>query len=487
MKLKRLRSSDDSGAALVIALVFVTVVAVAIAGVLSYADANLRATVALRNQAQTVAAAESAADLAINTLRKSDYDESTDTCLNSGSLTLNTFDPPMTVSCEYDTTNSEEGSTGSPSGYALRTLQANSALEDAIYVKANGSGTGINIAGDVGSASNINMDHGDMTVTGTVDAKICTGTIIASGAKNCGPSAPTVGDPDYPKPAAPTVIRSVPGCAAKMTFQPGLYTDLRDLNEAWSRCPAATLYDFQPGIYYFSFSGVWTIDKGTTIGGAPSLGSTPPSIPGACPNPMTAPSSTAGVTFVFGGEAQLLITDNAKVEICGRRPPAGSSDPSIAFYGLKSSIGSGAFSVPAQSGCVTRTSGSRCAAITTDNHSDSVRFYFQGHVYLPLAKVDLDLRRSSDQFLNGGVTVRAFSLFSPASGVIPTPLSSGPIPRPRPGRTIVFLTVYVCSATPCTAGSGKTKLKVKVGFADPGGDATPGDRGVTIYNWSVVR
>jgi hypothetical protein len=116
-----------------------------------------------------------------------------------------------------------------------------------------------------------------------------------------------------------------------------------------------------------------------------------------------------------------------------------------------------------------------------------VRFYFQGHVYMPLAKVDLDLRKSSDQYLNGGVTVRAFSLFSPASGVIPTPLSSGPIQLPRAGRTIVFLTVYVCPATPCTAGSGKTKLKVKVGFADPGGPATAGPRGVTIYNWSVVR
>lgn len=476
---QRLQRRDDSGAALVIALLFVTVVAVAIAGVLSYADANVRATRALRQQAATVAAAETAADVAINMLRKSTYTGSGD-CFPSGPLQLTSFNPPMTVTCEDDDASSQSGATGTPSGYALLALQNNSTLEDAIYVKANGPATGINVAGDVGSASNVFMDHGDMHITGSLDAKICTGTINVTGTRNCGPSAPSLTDPNYPAPPTPTVAGTISPCAAKRTFTPGVYSDRNALNDAWSGCAAATVFDFRPGIYYFAFNGVWRIDKGTTIGGSSSpLGNTPPAIPGACPNPMINTGSTDGVTFVFGDEAQLLITDNAKLEICGRRPPSGSSDPSIAFYGLKNTLGSGPLRVQAQSGCITRVgSGSRCAVITTDNHSDGVRFYFQGHVYMPRAKVDLDLRKSSDQYLNGGVTVRSFSLFSPASSVIPTPLSSGPIVIPRPGRTVVLLTVYV---------SGDAKLKVKVGFNDVDGSATAGERGVTVYNWSVLR
>ena len=469
---------DDSGAALVIALVFVTVVAVAIAGVLAYADANLRATVALRQQAQTVAAAETAADVAINMLRKSDYTGGGG-CFGSGPLTLNNFDPPMTVSCEDDTDTSQSGSTGIPTGYALRALQTNPVLEHAVEIKANGPGTGINIAGDVGSAGNVFMDAGDMYVTGDLTAKICTGTINVTGTKTCGPTAPTLTDPDYQQPPDPTGDGTISACGPVRTFTPGVYSNLNALNDAWSNCSATTVFDFRPGIYYFSFNGVWRIDRGATIGGSLSaLGATPPAMPGACPNPLIT-NSSGGVTFVFGDRAQLLITNAAKVEICGRRPPSGSSDPAIAFYGLKNSIGSGSLSVPAQNGCVTRFgSGNRCAVITTDNHSDGVRFYFQGHVYMPRAKVELDLRKSSDQYLNGGVTVRAFQLFSPASSVIPTPLSSGPIVTPRPGRTVVLLTVYV---------AGDVKLKVKVGFADEGGSATAGERGVTIYNWSVVR
>lgn len=483
---------DDSGAALVIALLFITVVSVAIAAVLAYADANVRVTAALRNQADGTATADAAAQVAINALRNSTYQGPTGDCLGpSGELTLSRFHPTdsAVVTCARDDATSVVGSSGIPSGYALLALQNNSSFEDAVNMKANGPGAGVNVSGDVGSASNINMEQGNLNVTGKVNAKSCAGTINASGGKVCGPTAPTLTDPNYATPSAPTANGTISACAAKRTFTPGLYSNLDTLNNAYSSCSAATVFDFRPGIYYFSFSGVWTINKGTTVGGSTSpLGTTPPTIPGACPNPLTT-NSTDGVTFVFGNQAQLLITDTAKVEICGRRPAFGSSDPAIAFYGLKTTLGSGSLRVPAQTGCVIRFSGSgaRCAVISTDNHSDTVRFYFQGHVYMPRAKIDLYLLKTSDQYLNGGVTVRAFSLFSPASSTIPTPLSSGPIVTPGPGRTVVLLTVYVCpDSTTCNTGTGKLRLRVKVGFADEG---TPvaGARAVTIYNWSVQR
>jgi len=498
LKQRLQRKKDDTGAALVIALLFITVVAVTVAGVLAYADANVRATEALRDQASIAATADAAAEVAINAMRQLPVDPDRTTCFASG----NTFDPGALheassgggsdsafVECETDSTTSESFTTGIPSGYALLALQNNSALEDAIYVQANGPATGINVAGDVGSASNIRMFNGDMHVAGSVTAKACAGTIIATGTKNCGPGAPSLTDPNYTTPPAPTAAGSVSACAAKITFTPGVYSDLGALNDAWSRCSAAQVFDFRPGIYYFSFSGLWTINKGTTIGGSGSpLGTTPPSIPGACPNPMET-NTPHGVTFVFGNDAQLRIRETARVEICGRRPVA-STEPAIAFYGLKSPLGSGSLLVPAQTGCVTRTTGgagSRCAAITTDNRSDNVRFYFQGHVYMPRAKVDLDLRQSSDQYLNGGVTVRAFSMFSPASAIIPTPLSSGPVREPEAGRTVVLLTIYVCpEQLSCTPAANRIRLRVKVGFKDDPGAAL-GDRGVTIYNWSVQR
>jgi hypothetical protein len=64
---------DDRGAALVYAMLFITVVSVGIAAVVSLASANLRATTAVRDQANQVAAAEDAAQLAIDKLRHSTW------------------------------------------------------------------------------------------------------------------------------------------------------------------------------------------------------------------------------------------------------------------------------------------------------------------------------------------------------------------------------------------------------------------------------
>ena len=55
------------------ALVFITVISVVVIAVLSLADASMRATIKLRGQAAEAAAAEGAANIAINALRESTY------------------------------------------------------------------------------------------------------------------------------------------------------------------------------------------------------------------------------------------------------------------------------------------------------------------------------------------------------------------------------------------------------------------------------
>ena len=55
-----------------------------------------------------------------------------------------------------------------------------------------------------------------------------------------------------------------------------------------------------------------------------------------------------------------------------------------------------------------------------------------------------------------------------------------------PGLAMLALTVYVCPGS-TTCPTTNPALKVKVGVADPNGDAVAGKRQVTIYNWCVQR
>src|SRR3954454_22982603 len=64
---------NDRGATLLMALVFITVVAVVVGAILSFVDSSMRATVAVRAQAAQAAAADGAAQLALNDMRQSTY------------------------------------------------------------------------------------------------------------------------------------------------------------------------------------------------------------------------------------------------------------------------------------------------------------------------------------------------------------------------------------------------------------------------------
>jgi hypothetical protein len=509
---------DDTGASLVFALLFITIVATGIAAMLGLADASLRATIAVRKQAAQSSDADGAAQVAINQLRLGTY-AGTGNCFGAtATLTLNNFYQPAgggpadsaIVACAKDATDSQSASPGMALLTVGNATSHGQYVEHGILLQDNegddehggeggGEGEGggggssgtLKVQGSVGSRSDINVQDGTLAVTGNVSATTCTGTITATVTKTCTTAAGNaLSDPNYPAPPAPdtsTQSPSMPSCASIMHFQPGIYTSASSLNSAMG-CSKARVYDFRPGIYYFKYSGTWNIDDNILVAGAVSqITSTTVKVPGACPSQVSpsTPDQGGGVEFVFGNDAQLTISDNATAEICAKYS---ATTPPIAIYGLKTALGSGSKQIPAQTGCVASTS-SPCSFFESDSNHDSsdVTFYIQGLVYAPLAWVDLDLRGSDEQYFNDGLVARAFSAAPPESGGTSHAILSNPNGSTS-ARTVVYLAVYVCPGkSTCTTSTGKLRLQARVGINDPTGTAVAGKRQITVYNWSVER
>jgi hypothetical protein len=498
---------NESGAALIYALLFITVIAIAIAAVLTLADASLRTTRAMRDQAAIAAAADGAAQLAINALRNGSYTGPANNCFTTSALELaNFYQPPdgsnlsARVECAFDAGLSvTPGATGA--GFALLTLPQGT--QSGLTLKATGSG-GMSAEGDVGSTGKTHVDAGRLESTRDFTSGSCQidngGTItdgdgpILASAPEC--ATPSSGDPGYllPPGATPDVVGSWSGCDANVrTFQPGYYAGIAALNALNSNCALAY---FRPGIYWFNFDGLWETRNTKVVAGATTAPPSTVSMATACSSPFTSPDPTAGVMFVFGGNARWKLGNGGQAAVCAALSQV-PNQPPFALFGVTSTVAgaAGTISPPAAGSCIRRDKdapgggpSAPCATFQTINHSD-IRLYLNGATYLPHGWVDLDLRGSADQYIVGGLVVRQFQLFSPASATLPEPLSSGPLPAGGPGgaRTVVYLTVYVCSdGGSCTSG-GTLRLKVKVAINDPSGLPQPGSRVVTVYSWSVQR
>ena len=497
------QAGDDRGAALIYAMIFITVVAVVIAAVISLASANLRATVAVRSQATETAGADGAAQAAINQLRRDLYTGAT-TCLGaSNQLALPNFYQPASgpadsavVTCDPDTETSIGVINQTRPAAALMTLGSTETAD----IKINGAGT-VRFGGDVYAMGKLNVDQKDteLQVLGNVRAVgDCTGKAIVT---ELSPGTMPVvcktamanPDPNYANPpAAPATPTTPPACSARMEFQPGLYNN-RDALQTAFNCPEPVLFDFRPGIYYFSWlnggpatNNIVEISKGTLIGGALAPVTSTPTVgvndPRSCRSPLTDPASAfdGGVQFVFGNGARMNVTDRAQVELCGRKS---LTTPPIAIYGLDENI----TGVPKLTGCAATAGG--CAVFSTDNRSDNVSLYVHGVVYTPSAKIELDVRKVTGQFFKGGIIARTVTISAPGSATTPDPMIGLPVPNyTYASRVVVVLSVYLCPGqSSCTTATGTLRLKVKVGFSDPTGFPTAGQRQVTVYSWAVQR
>jgi hypothetical protein len=330
------------------------------------------------------------------------------------------------------------------------------------------------------------VPSGNLTSSGAIRAnRACTaGSGLFSPSPTCNTGTVSA-DPAYPMPSVgglPT--QAVPACSPVMTLQPGRYTDVVSLSARSSAlCQGGNgVLLFLPGIYYFEFgpSNVmvpWTLTAGTVVGGQLRPGVT--AGPGMqlsnnCVSPiptgpgwLAAPSPTAGVTFVFSGGSQMVVSGSAKVELCGRY--AGTSAP-IAVT-AQPTTGSLA-------GACTSTSWP-CAAIWT---TTPTAFVVQGTVYLPSRELVLGLNNSTTQSLRGGAVVRrAWANTSRSTASAPVI----EIPNTE-RRTVIYLNVYVCLAQPtCASGEGELRLRAKVSIIDPSANPQAGRREMTVLSWSL--
>jgi hypothetical protein len=387
---------DDRGAALVLALLFITGVALITGALLSFSGASLRSATELHNRSQVDLDVDGALQVALNTLRQSTYNNATgETCLSTGTLDVVGANSPLVrVSCTPGTgTGAAAGlvpiSSSNRPGSAILTLgtdpgepglgqSSNGVLwvKGRIYsnstITQGGSGCSVTPQPPTVNCAEIYSPNAQVITKGS-----CQGTIFSVPAKSCNATGadPAGNDPVYAQPSTAVsdlTLRTVPtGCpASTVTLQPGYYDDATALTTL-SACGKTII--FAPGTYYFDFhnaemaasgttavpsgSDVWTVANKDTylIGGTPKGWTTgpPPAFPGACVSPLTT-INAAGVQFVFGGDSRMVVA-SGKVELCGSYY---SSKPSLVIYGAKAGADTvnGPFSAT-PSGTVTTPSG----------------------------------------------------------------------------------------------------------------------------------
>ena len=355
MRPERPGRRGEEGSALIIALIFLTTIAVVVASILSFTDVGLKASnkYDFKQRASTSYAAEGGIATAIKRY------SSTGPCDNFSAPRIGPTTAPgtavngegMIVRCD-----------GPPPAGSRATQPVNSLLS--LGSGANGiRSTGeLRLLGDAFSRTTVSTDPGAaMVVQGEVSAiGNCTGPIQTAPPSplRCAntsppppePADPTRGrDPDYnPAVVAVPVRRTVPACPAGwlVALEPGYYDDAEALNRLTaspSTCTGKVIW-FLPGAYYFDlgFRGgatTWTVDDPSVVvvGGEPKdwnpASPTVPSIrvPGGCKADGDGPvGSFGGVQIVAGGDTRLDLK-KGRVELCAT---PSTTDQQLALFGL---------------------------------------------------------------------------------------------------------------------------------------------------------
>lgn len=518
------RPRNDRGASLILTLIIVTVVSVVVTALLSFAFTSSRITVELHERGASSYSADGAAQIAINALRRDEFNGAAGQCVTSASsMVLPNFYPgvnaaaPSTayVSCTPGAGNgSSSGATSANAspGSAVLTLGTGTGGEDGISAGSNAGP--IRVRGGVFSNATINVASGG--IANTYDrppslpynlargacvnqnlitpAAYTTCNYTAVDTRGADPGTLTPHGASYDPPAVAPADGTIGTCAGGVKYQtvtPGRFTSAAALT-ALTGCTTGIVH-FLPGTYYLDFkdtgSHVWTVDRTYVIGGTPTIPlTTTPTVaqmPTACVSPADALATAAsGVRFVFGGDSQLVLghqgSPGGQLTVCASTSGSG---PPIAVYGLKTALG-GTFPVSAQSGCVTNLPPTtpRCAVIYTDQ-SPNTTVTIQGTTYTPAALVTINLNNSTNQVFRWGLITRALQIGTTGSANLSLPVidvpdvAASPIPEPN----IMYLTVYVCPGASTCSGSGTQRLRVKVQVS-----STP-PRTVTVLSWSAAQ
>jgi hypothetical protein len=509
------RPRGDDGATLILALVIITVVAVVITALLPQATTSVAADIGLRDVAAADYNADGAAQVAINALRNSTFNNDVTSttypdCFGatptSDTLVLPNFYPATNglngpapssaaVTCTAETGTGALGAgvpvtTSNRPSEAVLTLGTND-LFGQTYAQLLET---VDIRGGIASKSNITAGLGSVSVTGgpIQTASGCLG-LFTPGCTTVKSSAIT--DPNYPAPTTtPTPAAAPTGCnnSSKVAdFSPGLYTSSATFNN----CQASWIH-LKPGVYYLNFSTsspTWTMDSQEVVGGTLTATetNTPPAVPGACVSPLTS-AGASGVELVLGGSSQLSF-NGSHAEFCASYS---ATNVPVVVYGLKTQVGSGSNAVPKENGCTTLTTIQLfpfllpCTAVSSPLLTDAA-MYFQGMVYMPAAGINVSISDNKHATFGYGVVARTFSL-TPVD-ILCTTCIRASIPDFSPGigtaTTVVDLNVYICPATPTCSASGTLALTARVSIFDPSSDGLPraGARQIAVLSWSEQR
>jgi len=298
----------EDGAALVIALTMIAVVAVVLVSILSYTGTSLRAAAAVRTDRQRFFAADGAVEAAIQNLRNDPDLGYTDKPTCDFSMPVQGDQPAASVSCTPQSPEIRSGGQGETGAdqplYSILTLgraanqnpdlntdafnfwdfdtwiQWGGKGEQGIYnrpIFESLAGTAT-LKGGVFSNSNIVSNRGTLLIqpgTGTFKSRqTCNavkGGVITPGCTVVGYPAADGGyaddgqgvDPRYPSridlqgvPAKQTVP-TCPAGSALVAFEPGWYDDAAALSNLTRDCKGpdgkGADFWFKPGLYYFDF------------------------------------------------------------------------------------------------------------------------------------------------------------------------------------------------------------------------------------------
>lgn len=353
MRHRAAHDGDDSGAALILALIFITTTSLIVGALLSYSSAGLRSSRITQSAGQTTADVGGALQTAVNDVRNSQYFNNpadlTTSCLPGGAVqTYKAASDPTNAAAELTVTCSPDAATGAAGGLvqvnnsnkpslAVLTLANPSTGETGLEKTGNRP---LKIKGSVYSTSTITANGGTScpttwpwpsnstncngvfvqgsdanpdVVSLTADSG-CIGTVVTHLAANrhclVSHSSPIGDDPAdtypsaYAQPTGGMTPQALPTCASNpVTFSPGYYDDavgLSSLMGGGGSCGGKTFW-FPPGVYYFDFHNA----------DMPSNGS--PVIPNG-PNIWTF-NDSAGV--LVGGTKQGWTTSTTKANMPG--------------------------------------------------------------------------------------------------------------------------------------------------------------------------
>jgi hypothetical protein len=532
---------NDEGASLVLALVFVTVVSLVVMAVLSFTEASMRTTIALRSEATEMAAAEGGAKVAIDALRDGTYVGSGPNCFGTadGYFPLNGFYATsggahsVRVECAPDTSATVLPNLAVPD-YALLGLAE--VLPGIDITRVSGSLAQVkrvNVQGRVHSNSQIRTrGSGLLTNRFTLTSANPGAGISASWPAlllgcplipaemnpRCSANQAEVDPPDYAVPTepphAPTVLAPATwpgsGCPTNRYFQfqsGSRFTDadrarletLTGVNSSGNPLCPNVVVRFMPGVHYFDWNGIWTIRAGTVVGGNPTvpLGAPNPAPPVGstwCTTPFSTTDPNLGVEIVLSKDARIVFGSGARAEFCGRYS---SDKPPIVFHGLKDRLTLGSLILQAINCVLTidDSDGDLIDCRKTLEFTDGVaKVSIQGTIYVPNGKVEFDLDDSSPTTVQAGVIARKIKFNT--NRTASTPVVSVPTSSSVVARTVVVLNVFVCPnqstcpgdnpATPAVnEAQGRHLLRTKVVINNPTG--APPDKVITVASWSPPK